>query len=300
MGAAAQLLRLVPGTIAFRRDLRDSARLAEADSVLVSFPKSGRTFVRAMLARVYQRRFGIDERRLLEFPVLNRSPPGVPRLLFTHAGDALRRPDEIRIDAANYGHARLVLLARHPADVAVSRYHHLKHRSRDPARRRLAEQPLETFVWEKQGGIPTVAAFLNGFAAAPGVTIVRYRDFIEKPQDALRTLAAAIGLDCDEEDIENAAEFARLANLKEREHEGYFQSPRLRRARNGDANSGKVRIGRPGGYREVLDAGTVARIDAFLRDNLDPALGFYADADCEAGTEVGCEAGPLRLVAAAG
>src|SRR5690349_8380302 len=102
--AAAQFLRLVPGSAALRlkRDLRDAAWLSEADAVVVSFPKSGRTFVRAMLARVYQRRFGIDERGLLEFPTLKHAPAEAPRVLFTHAGDAMRRPGQIRVDPADY------------------------------------------------------------------------------------------------------------------------------------------------------------------------------------------------------
>jgi uncharacterized membrane protein YkvA (DUF1232 family) len=275
--AAAQLLRAVPGTLAFRRDLRDAARLAEADAVIVSYPKSGRTFVRAMLARLYQRRFGIDERQLLEYPLLRRAP--APRVLFTHAGDAMRRPEQIHVDPAKYNHAKVVLLARHPADVAISRYYHLKHRSRDAARQQLAEQPLEAFVWADQGGIPSIVTFLNAFAAVPGVTITRYRDFIEEPEEALSGLASAIGLECDAEDIADAVDFARLPNLKQREREGYFLSSRLRRTRSGDAESGKVRNGKAGGYREQLDPEAVARIDAYLRDNLDPRLGLAPKAD---------------------
>ena len=238
----------------------------------MSYPKSGRTFVRAMLARLYQRRFGIDDRQLLEFPLLRRAPLVVPRVLFTHAGDAMRRPEQISIEPAKYRHTKVVLLARHPADVVVSRYYHLKHRSRDPERRRLAEQPLEDFLWTDQGGIPSVVTFLNQFAAVPGATILRYRDFIEKPEEALRTLAAAIGLEVGDDDIADAVEFARLPNLKERELEGYFLSSRLRRARTGDPNSGKVRSGRTGGYRAQLSAEAVARVDAFISNNLDPPV----------------------------
>src|SRR5437762_7244452 len=115
LSAAAQVLRLVPGSAALRwkRDLRDAAWLADADAVVVSFPKSGRTFVRAMLARLFQLKFGIDERRLLDFRSLKRVGRGVPRLLFVHAGDAMREPDEIHIDAADYAHCKVVLLARH-------------------------------------------------------------------------------------------------------------------------------------------------------------------------------------------
>src|SRR3954467_15388349 len=181
--AAAQLLRLVPGSAALRwkRDLRDAAWLAEADAVVGSFPKSGRTFTRAMLARLFQVKFGIDERGLLDFASLRRAPKVVPRLLFVHAGDAMREPREIGVNSADYAHCKVVLLARHPADVAVSRYHHLKHRSRDRARQRLAEQPLDTFVWSEQGGIPAIVRFMNQWAtlaeSRSGVGIVRYEDF---------------------------------------------------------------------------------------------------------------------------
>lgn len=275
---AAQLLRVVPGSAALRlkRDLRDAAWLSEADAAVVSFPKSGRTFVRAMLARLYQRRFGIDERGLLEFPTLRHAPPDAPRVLFTHAGDAMRPPDQIRVDPSDYAGKKLVLLARHPADIAVSRYHHLKHRSRDKARRRLAEQPLESFVWAEQGGIPSIVAFLNQFAALPGATTIRYEDFLADPAKSLKSLARAIGVTADAKDIADAIEFGSLANLKKLERDGYFTSSRLQRARKGDAQSGKVRSGKSGGYRSELDAEAAARIDAYVRENLDPRFGYSA------------------------
>jgi hypothetical protein len=274
--AAAQLLRVVPGSAALRlkRDLRDAAWLTEADAVVVSYPKSGRTFVRAMLARLYQRRFGIDERELLEFPMLLRAPPEVPRVLFTHAGDAMRTPDEIRIEPADYAHAKLVLIARHPGDIAVSRYHHLRHRSRDKARQRLADQPLETFVWADEGGIASIVTFLNQFAALPGLTIIRYEDFLAEPAKSLKKLADAIGLTVDKKDIADAVEFGSLPNLRQREREGYFTSSRLRQVRKGDAQSGKVRSGKSGGYRAQLSAEEAARIDAYVAEHLDRRFGY--------------------------
>jgi hypothetical protein len=275
-GFAAQLLRLVPGSAALRlkRDLRDAAWLAEADAVIVSYPKSGRTFVRAMLARLYQRRFGIDDRELLEFPALRRAAADVSKVLFTHAGDAMRTAAQIRVDPADYAHARIVLLARHPGDTAVSRYFHLKHRSRDNARRRLAEQPLETFVWTEQGGIPSIVKFLNEFAKLPGVTIVRYEEFLAEPAKALMTLARAIGLDPANNDIADAVDFGRLESLKRREREGYFTSSRLRQARKGDDRSFKIRKGTSGGYRGQLGDAEADRIDTYVADQLDPVFGY--------------------------
>jgi hypothetical protein len=275
--AAAQALRVVPGSAALRwkRDLRDAAWLAEADAVVVSFPKSGRTFVRAMLARLFQVKFGIDERGLLDFASLKRAGADVPRLLFVHAGDAMREPDEVAVDAADYAGRQVVLLARHPADVAVSRYHHLKHRSRDTARKRLAELPLNEFVWTKKGGIPSIVKYLNEWAKIAG-TIVRYEDFLAEPEATLSVLAKAVGLTVNAKNVAGAVEFASFDKLKQREREGYFTSSRLQPAKEGDARSGKVRKGGSGGYRARLGEVEAARIDAYISAHLDPVFGYSA------------------------
>jgi hypothetical protein len=267
--AAYQMLRAVPGTREFRRGLRDSAWLSEADATVVSFPKSGRTYVRAMLARLYQRRFGIDERALLEFPLLRRGPEAAPRLFFTHAGDAMRRPDEISIDPSDYAHTRLVLLARHPGDIAISRYHHLQHRSSNRARKQLAEQPLEAFIWTEQGGIPSIVHFLNQFARIPGIMIIEYESFLLDPAKALTKLASGIWLDVTREDIDDAVEFALLSNLRKLEREGYFTSSRLRRHRKDDDKSGKVRNGSSGSYRTDLSPGEAGLVESYLHEHLD-------------------------------
>ena len=272
---AAQLLRLAPGSTAlrWRRDLRDAAWLANADAVIVSYPKSGRTFVRAMLARLYQLKFGIDERTLLDFPSLKRAAPEAPRLLFVHAGDAMREPSEIKVDATDYAHAKVVLLARHPADVAVSRYYHLKHRSRDRARRKLAELPLEEFVWTAKGGIPSIVEFLNQWAKA-SATIVRYEDFVTEPERTLAAMTNAVGLEATFEQIAEAAAFGRFDNLKRLEREGYFRSARLKPAKASDERSGKVRKGGSGGYRAALGEEEAKRIGASIAEHLDPVFRY--------------------------
>jgi hypothetical protein len=188
----------------------------------------------------------------------------------------MRRAEEIRVAASSFAGKKVVVIARHPGDIAVSRYHHLKHRSRDKARQRLADQPLERFIWADEGGIAAIVAFLNQFAALPGVTILRYEDFLADPAKSLKSLARAIGVKTDAKDIADAVEFGSLRNLRQLEREGYFTSRRLRLARKADAQSGKVRSGKSGGYRAELGAEAAARIDAYLRDHLDPRLGYSA------------------------
>jgi hypothetical protein len=277
---AVRLLRRLPGTraLGIARYWRDLDMIAEADVVFVSFPKSGRTFVRTKLARLYQHQFGIDERELLSFEALRQAPRDVPRIMFTHGGDAMRKPDQIRFDFKVLEGRKIVVLARHPGDIAVSRYFHLKHRSHNPGRRRLASQPLEEFVWTDRGGIPSIVRYLNLWAERSRVRgdmiFLRYEDFIDRPDSALRALAEFVGLDSSDSDIQDAVAFGSFDNLKAREREGYFLSGRMGARRAGDESSYKVRSGRSGGFRAKLDEAGRERVHAYVVEHLDPSFGY--------------------------
>lgn len=277
---ASRLMRRLPGArLGLARYWRDVDLMTDADVVFVSFPKSGRTFVRVMLARLYQQQFGIDEREVLKFETLKHADRQVPRILFTHGGDAMRRPNDIKVDRKHYDGRKVVLLARHPGDVAVSRYHHLKHRSVDPVRQRLAEQPLEEFVWTERGGIASIVSYLNQWARLSrersDLLIVRYEDFLAEPETTLGRLAEFIGLEPSNADIADAVDFARFDNLKQREREGYFHSAeRFGAGRDSSEASFKVRSGKSGGFRKALGKENQARIEAYVADQLDPLFGY--------------------------
>ena len=277
---AAAVLRKIPSSraLGLGRYWRAMERLRSADTAFISFPKSGRTFVRVMLARLYQQQFGIDERALLKYSTLVRSPPEVPRLLFTHAGDAMHRPDQITIDREAFGACKVILLARHPGDIAVSRYFHCKHRTTDRARQRLARQPLEQFIWTEQGGIPSIVEFLNQWADFSthkrDMMIIRYEDILREPASSLAELAGFIGLHGDRDQIAEAVEFARFDRLKETERLGYFRSNRMGAGRDGGANSYKVRAGGSGGFHALLGEEAQRAVRSYVESHLDPLFGY--------------------------
>jgi hypothetical protein len=282
--AGIRLMRRIPGSTALSlaRQWRDLDQLAEADVAFVSFPKSGRTFVRVMLASLYRQQYGIDEREALSFATLRRAHPAVPRIAFTHHGNAMRRPAQIRIDGKAFEGRKVVLLARHPGDIAVSRYFHLKNRSQDRSRQRLAEQPIDEFMWTPHGGVPSIVRYLNQWAELsrqrPRILIVRYEDFLSEPERTLLPLAEFVGLSSDEAAIREAVEFARFENLRAKEREGYFSSGRLGPGRTGDEQSFKVRSGKSGGFRTQLDNGNRARVEAYVEEQLDPIFGYGGSA----------------------
>ena len=62
----------------------ETARLAESDVAVVSFGKSGRTWLRVMISRYYQLVYGIPERILLGFSNYHRREASFPKIFFTH------------------------------------------------------------------------------------------------------------------------------------------------------------------------------------------------------------------------
>jgi hypothetical protein len=284
MGAAAapglldRFLLLRSTYTALKRHRRDRRMLATADAVVVSFPKSGRTWVRVMLSRLCQIEWGLPDTALLEFDNLHARDARVPRVLFTHDVDAMVPAARLPADKSHYVGRPVTLLSRHPADIAVSRHSHLRHRSRDRARRRLAQAPLAEFVWSDYGGLPAIVMFLNQWAAAarahPGITIQRYEDFIADPQAALALLARNIGIPANSAAIEDAVAFASFQNLKKKEAEGFFDNDRLRPRKAAEANSFKVRSGKAGGWTAQFEPEEAARIADYIARNLDPVFGY--------------------------
>jgi hypothetical protein len=276
-----RIYRLHSMFTAWKRHRRDRRMLAAADAVIVSFPKSGRTWVRAMLSRLCQIEWQLPETALLEFDNLHAQDPRIPRVLFTHDVDAMVPASRLPADKSHYAGKPVTLLARHPADIAVSRHFHLKHRSRDQARRRLAQAPLAEFVWSEYGGLPAIVTFLNQWAEAarthPEFTIQRYEDFITDPKAALALMARSLGIPADDAAVEDAVAFASFQNLKKKEAEGFFDNDRLRPRKAAEAGSFKVRSGKACGWSAQFEPADAARITDYIARNLDPAFGYGAD-----------------------
>lgn len=263
------------------RSWRESQRARACDAMVLSRAKSGRTWLRAMLSRLYQQHYGLDEAQLLEFDNFHRQNADVPVFFFTHGHYLRERFEDPRWRRA-FGDRRLVFLVRNPCDVAVSEYFQSTKRASDhkvDLHGVDRNASMFDFVMTAPVGLPAIVDYLNAWAPlvadAERALMVRYEDLRARPQEGLGRVCEFLGAPFSKEEIAAAVEFAAFENLKELERRNFFNNPRLTPRDPDDPDSFKVRRGKVGGYADYFDEPRVAAMEALVRDRLEPVFGYF-------------------------
>lgn len=267
------------------RGRQEARALAEADVVFVSYGKSGRTWLRLMLSRYFQRHFGLSDGAFLEFDNLYRQNAAIPKVYFTH-GNYLRDYTGHLDVYDDFRDHRVVLLVRDPRDVAVSQYFQWGRRMR-PHKKWLNRYPrhgsdlsLFEFVQGHEAGLSRVIEFQNRWADAirrlNRALLIRYEEMRDEPETALRQTLSFLGFAPEPEELKDAVAYAEFNNMRKLEEDGSVRASgqRLVPGKRGDHESYKVRRAVVGGYRDYLEPAECAKIDARLAAELDPTFGY--------------------------
>ena len=113
--------------------------LRQADIVIVSFGKSGRTWLRVMLSHLFRVMYKLPENAVMGFDNFHNINAAVPKVFFTHDNYIKDFTGEFDSKKSFYG-KRVVLLARDPRDVAVSQFFQWKFRMK-PAKLAINNYP---------------------------------------------------------------------------------------------------------------------------------------------------------------
>ena len=279
--------------LAAERRLRGTeqyGKLREADLVIVSFGKSGRTWLRVMLSHLFCVKHGLPKGALLSFDNFRRMNPAVPKIFFTHdnyikdfTGDAeSKRP---------FYDKRVVLLARDPRDTAVSQYFQWKYRLK-PSKVAINNYPplnesnlanlskFDFVTGDNGGSMQAAVEFLNLWAEESRKLscfhLLRYEDLRKNPHAELRCLLEFMQVRADACHVNAAVKYADFKKMKKRE-ENAGRSPfaggrvrRGKRGKQGDSDGRKTRRGKVGGYRDDFSDEEKQRIDAALSESLHP------------------------------
>lgn len=268
------------------RGFEESRRLQRADAIVVSFGKSGRTWLRVMLSRFYGVRHKLPESSLMGFDNLSRRHADIPKLLFTHDNYLSDYTGNSREKSDYLGH-KVVLLVRDPADVAVSQFFQWQHRMKPrkklinayPAHDRQVE--VSEFVLDTGQVLQRIIEFMNLWwhervRFGEALLVLRYEDLRTRPEAKLGEVLTFLGTPGMDAEIREAVEFASVENMRRMELGRGFRGGgrRMRAGDESNPDSYKVRRAKVGGYRDYFAADEVARIDQMIERQLAPEFGY--------------------------
>jgi len=268
------------------RGVEQFDKLQRADVVVVSFGKSGRTWLRVMVSHLFRVMYRLPENAIMGFDNFHNLNRAVPKIFFTHDNYIKDFTGDFSSKQPFYN-KRVVLLARDPRDVAVSQFFQWKFRIK-PSKVTINNYPpqgsdisLFDFVMgDNGGGMKAVTGYLNLWAAeadkVKAFHLLRYEDLRSNTREELRRLLDFMQVDATDAQVEAAVEYSSYENMKKMESKEQFRlaGGRMMPRDKDNPDSYKVRRAKVGGYRDYFTDEEVAAIDARLAAELDPLFRY--------------------------
>ena len=187
-----------------------------------------------------------------------------------------------------------MFLARNPIDIAVSWYHQFtkrQSRAKQELINHFIDHPIDRrsvdmwdFVRHSDIGLPFLIEYQNTWARnvkdLERGLLVKYEELRSEPVPTLQKILDLMGENFTEEEVRAAVEWGSFDNLQKLETKGTFSQGGMKLVDANDPSTFKVRRGKVGGYRDDFPPEQVAELEALVRDNILPELGY-----CQAGTE---------------
>ena len=252
-----------------------------SDAAIVSYEKSGRTWLRVMLSRYYQLQYNLPRDRLLNFDKLHRLEPKVPIVFFTH--DRGTGEDAIPWEKnAVHNNSPYILLVRDPRDVAVSYYFQWQYRMKKTEKwisgLPHGDMSMFDFMMSEDAGLPPVIRFMNrwheNLSRIPNLSLFRYEDLRADAEAALLKILRLLNESPDVARVKKVVEYAEFDKMKEREQTGQVRDSRLAPGDPQNPNSFKARRAKIGGYRDYFDEEEIRQIDKIVLDTLHHGYGY--------------------------
>jgi hypothetical protein len=247
----------------------------QVDFFVISFPKSGRTWLKVMMAKALSDQYGypIDE-AIADFykftcNISKTINPHIFRTGFGHdgSGPKYRKHYQALLDADKsiYRGKKVMLLIRDPKDVIVSYYFQATKRNK------VFEGSLSEFIRDEYLGIKKILAFNTNWHANQHLLsefkLVCYEAIHADPKGVLKIALTMMNVEeIDDSILESAVAYGRFENMKQLEASSQIENNTLRSGDPLDPESFKVRKGKVGGYTDYLNEEDIAYIDQAIQE----------------------------------
>jgi hypothetical protein len=219
--------------------------------LFVSYPKSGRTWVRFMVDHYLADLHGIPVSNVFQ---VERLVDARWRIEWTHLTAQmtyLLRFDQMReLDVSQLEGRSCVLLAREPLPTLASAFFQASYRINV-----FSGTPSE-FIRSPLFGVRKLVAFYNLMAdlreSLGSFTLVTHEGFRQDPAAGLRMVLGALGSEIDEDRVEKAVAAGNFENLKRLARTPEYANTLLSPSDPNNPDSDKVRRGDPNSWRELF------------------------------------------------
>lgn len=239
----------------------------KTDIFIISFPKSGRTWLRILVGKALCESFGISDENMLDTHRITTSS-GILRSRFTHDRSSHGfgySYYNLPTAKSKFRNKKVIFLSRNIKDVVVSCYFQ--------ATRRIGKYDgsISDYIRSKRYGVRKIITFYNIWSENRKVPkdflLIKYEDLHKNPEEVLSKVLKFLGLmEIENRVIKKAVDFASFSNMKEMEKNGIFNSPVMSPGKENDKESYKVRRGVVGGYSSYLSEEDVNYIDEMLEE----------------------------------
>jgi hypothetical protein len=210
---------------------------------VISYPKSGRTWVRVMLGQM-----GIN-------PYYTHDDSGT-------IGIGVSNNKEI------YKNKKVLFIIRNPKDVIVSSYF------QQTKRRKNYNGTIQNFIRDKKFGVQSILKFYDIWyenkETPKNFLIIKYEGLKQDPEVNMRKILKFFNKNVSDEKLRKAIKFAEFENMKKLEKKGYFLGKfgkNLYTANPQDSESFHTRKGKVGGYIEYLNPEDIEYCNVIIKQS---------------------------------
>tara|TARA_R100001594_G_scaffold147946_1_gene201966 strand:+ start:684 stop:1457 length:774 start_codon:yes stop_codon:yes gene_type:complete len=222
------------------------------NTILISYPKSGRTWLRMMLAKLMSDTYNKASNKTYEiFPSLHDSYKEIKNRF-----------------KEDYKDLNIIFLHRHPADTAISHYKELTTSGRSGADD--YNGTISDFIRSKTYGINKIIEYNNKWAEKGGnfnrFLVMSYYMLHKNPAACLAAIAQTIEIPTNKECIQDSIEYGSFENMKKIEI-GEGKNLLKHYKGNFGQGSGRVRVGKYNNYPNVLSKEDIEYVEECMKNS---------------------------------
>ncbi len=237
-----------------------------AEGFIVSYPKTGRTWLRVMLGKAVSLKYDLDDRLILDTLRLTRRA-GLSPTVFSHDGPFLLQNTasyhDLKFNTGLYRHKKVIFLVRDIRDTLVSSYFQQSKRTK------VEKWDLCDFIRDERFGARKIVTFYNLWfthrAVPEDFLLIRYEEMHSKPTEVLGAVMRFLNAgEVDPSVLDVAVSYGAFNHMRKMEEKNAFGDSMLRPGTENDNDSYKVRRGKIGGFVDYFTKEDLAYFDEIV------------------------------------